>query len=109
RIYHTQHWHFGILVYHSHVAVLFQRWYFRLHVGNQWSRRDATKVFFYHFQHLGGIYIATDGKRCIIWSIPSEKEIFKVFYSNPVQVFNITDGKPGVGMTIWIQIFASGF
>src|SRR5262245_43299418 len=99
---HYHHWQPGIVVSIRNKTMFFETrnhgWhlvYFR--TGRYWA-----KVFFYQFYDLIGRYISTNSKRCVIWTIPAQKEILQVVYIDPVEVLHIADRKPGIGMSVGI-------
>ena len=102
------HWHCGIgkqecrktdiLIYVGDITVSVQG---DLLAGvrlNPGAGRDLAEIFVNQLQYFGFIDIATNGQGGIIGPIPAQEKIFQIIQRSGVQVFRITNNRPGIGM-----------
>ena len=89
----------------AHVAVGGEHGFGQLLHRHRRAALDGAEVLLHQLHHFGGLHVAAHGEGGVVGAVPAQEEIFEVLYVRAVQVFEVADGEPGVGMAVGVEGF----
>ena len=89
----------------GHVTRPLQRHRLQGGLTHRRPRRNGGKVALNPSQRLLRLEVTADGQSRVIRAIPAQEEALEIVDIHPIEIVDITDGLPGVGVIAWIERF----